>query len=313
MNAKITYEELQEMREKNLSKGEKNKEVEGPWKCAWKRFKKNKIAMFGLITFTLIVLSVIFVPILSGVNMNDYNLANKNMAPSAQHWLGTDAQGRDVLFRVFYGGRISIMVGVIAAIMTVTLGIIVGGIAGFYGKWVDNLLMRFSEIVYSLPFTPMIIALASVMLWTPQNVKMYVISALIGILSWPGLARLVRGQILSLREQEFIQACEALGVRDYAKIFKHLIPNVVSIIIVNATLTMASAILTEAGLSFLGMGVVAPTPSWGNLMNLAKSAVVLQNYPWQWLPAGFMCFMSVISINLLGEGLRDAFDPKDSH
>lgn len=291
----------------------KNKDVEalGPWLIAWNRFKKNKIAMTGSIVFIAIVLLVIFVPIISGIELNFYDLPNKNLAPSAEHLLGTDAQGRDVLFRLFYGGRISIMVGVIAAVCTVILGVIIGGIAGFYGGWVDNILMRFTEIIYSLPFTPMVIALAATMLWTPQNVKMYVISFLIGVLSWPSLARLIRGQILSLREQEFMQACEALGLSDFSKIFKHLVPNVLSLIIVNATLTMASAILTEAGLSFLGMGVVPPTPSWGNLMNLARNSDVFQNYPWQWIPAGVMCFLTVISINLFGEGLRDAFDPKD--
>lgn len=300
--------------ENNIEEVKKiNKDVEalGPWQVAWKRFRKNKIAMTGSIVFIAIVLLVIIVPIVMGIDVNSYDLDSSNLSPSGAHILGTDKQGRDVLFRLFYGGRISIMVGVIAALCTVILGIIIGGVAGFYGGWVDNVLMRFSEIVYSLPFTPMIIALAATMLWTPQNIKMYVISFLIGALSWPGLARLIRGQILSLREQEFMQACEALGLSDFSKIFKHLIPNVLSLIIVNATLTMASAILTEAGLSFLGMGVMQPTPSWGNLMNLARNSDVFQNYPWQWIPAGIMCFLTVISINLFGEGLRDAFDPKD--
>lgn len=283
----------------------------GPWQIAWSRFRKNKIAMAGLIIFTIIVLSVIIVPMISGHDVNNYNFDAKNIAPGSQHLLGTDQQGRDVLFRLFLGGRISIMVGVIAAIITVTLGCIVGGVAGYYGGWVDNLLMRFAEIVYSLPFTPLILVVAFNLMWTPSDIKMYVVSLLIGILSWPGLARLVRGQILSLREQEYMQACEALGLNDFSKIFKHLIPNVLSMIIVNATLSMASAILTEAGLSFLGMGVTAPTPSWGNLMELARTSVVFQNYPWNWIPAGIMCLLTVISINLVGEGLRDAFDPKD--
>ena len=267
--------------------------------------------MAGLIIFVLIVLAVIFVPIISGVDVDDYSFDLKNIAPNSTHWLGTDQQGRDVFFRLFLGGRISIMVGIIAALITVFLGCVIGGVAGYYGGWVDNLLMRFAEIVYSLPFTPMILALAYNMLWTPSNIKMYVVSLLIGVLSWPGLARLVRGQILSLREQEFMQACEALGLNDFSKIFKHLIPNVLSMIIVNATLSMASAILTEAGLSFLGMGVAEPTPSWGNLMYQAQNSTVFQTYPWDWLPAGVMCLLTVISINLIGEGLRDAFDPKD--
>lgn len=283
----------------------------GPWQIAWSRFRKNKIAMAGLIIFVLIVLAVIFIPIISGVDVNDYGFDNKNLAPSMSHILGTDQQGRDVFFRLFLGGRISIMVGVIAAIITVFLGCVIGGVSGYYGGWIDNLLMRFAEIVYSLPFTPLILVIAFNLMWTPSDIKMYIVSFLIGVLSWPGLARLVRGQILSLREQEYMQACEALGLNDFSKIFKHLIPNVLSMIIVNATLSMASAILTEAGLSFLGMGVTAPTPSWGNLMELARTSVVFQNYPWNWIPAGIMCLLTVISINLIGEGLRDAFDPKD--
>ncbi len=278
---------------------------------AWRKFKANRIAVAGLIIFILITLAVIFVPMMMGIKVTDYDLSAVNQAPSGAHWLGTDKQGRDCLYRLFLGGRISIMVGVIAALITVILGCIVGSISGYYGGWVDNLLMRFSEIVYSLPFTPMIIAVASIMLWVPQQQKMYIVALLIGVLSWPGLARLVRGQILTLREQEFMQACEALGFSDWSKITKHLLPNVISLVIVNATLQMASAVLTEAGLSFLGMGVTVPTPSWGNLMNLARTSYIFQNFPWQWLPAGIMCLLTVVSINLIGEGLRDAFDPKE--
>lgn len=283
----------------------------GPWQIAAQKFRRNKIAMAGLIIFVIIVLAVIFVPILSGVNVNSFNFDNKNMPPSSAHILGTDDNGRDVFFRLFLGGRISILVGILAATITVIFGCIIGAIAGFYGKWVDNILMRFTEIVNSLPFLPLILVISFNMLWTPSNIKMYLVAFMIGILSWPGLARLVRGQILSLREQEYMQACEALGLSDFSKIFKHLLPNVLSIVIVNATLMMASAILTEAGLSFLGMGVMPPTPSWGNIMQAANDSTVFQNYPWQWLPAGIICLLTVVSINLIGEGLRDAFDPKD--
>ncbi len=293
-----------------LESGEKIESI-GPWAIAWRKFKANPVAMAGLIIFVLIVIAVIVIPPLLGYNVNDYDLQNPNQVPDATHLLGTDKQGRDCLYRLFLGGRISIMVGLIAAIITVILGCVIGGISGYYGGKLDNILMRFTEIVYSLPFTPMIIAVAATMLWVPQSQKMYTVAVLIGLLSWPGLARLVRGQILTLREQEFMQACEALGISDFSKIFKHLLPNVLSLVIVNATLQMASAILTEAGLSFLGMGVTAPTPSWGNLMNLARDSYVFQNYPWEWMPAGLMCLLTVISINLIGEGLRDAFDPKE--
>ena len=293
-----------------LESGEKIESI-GPWTIAWRKFKQNRVAMAGLIIFVLIVVAVIVVPPMLGYSVNDYDLSNPNLTPGGEHLLGTDKQGRDCLFRLFLGGRISIMVGIIAAVITVILGCTIGGISGYYGGKLDNVLMRFAEIVDSLPFTPMIIAVASTMLWVPQSQKMYTVSLLIGLLSWPGLARLVRGQILTLREQEFMQACEALGISDFSKIFKHLLPNVISLVIVNATLQMASAILTEAGLSFLGMGVTAPTPSWGNLMNLARDSYVFQNYPWEWMPAGLMCLLTVISINLIGEGLRDAFDPKE--
>lgn len=293
-----------------LENGEKIESI-GPWRIAWRKFCANKIAVAGLIIFILIVLSVIFIPMFMGLDVTDLDTTQANLPPSAEHWLGTDKQGRDCLFRLFYGGRISILVGVIAALLTVVFGCIVGGIAGYYGGRVDNFLMRICEIVYSFPFTPMIIAIASLMLWVPQTQKMYTVALIIGILSWPGLARLVRGQILTLREQEFMQACEALGISDFSKIFKHLLPNVLSLVIVNATLQMAGAILTEAGLSFLGMGVQIPIPSWGNIMNLARDSQVFKSYPWQWIPAGILCLLTVVSINLVGEGLRDAFDPKE--
>lgn len=293
-----------------LDTGEKIESI-GPWRIALRKFMANKVAVAGLIIFILIVLSVIFVPMIMGIDVYDLDLTQSNQPPSAAHWLGTDDQGRDCLYRLFLGGRISILVGVIAALITVILGCIVGGIAGYYGGVVDNLLMRFCEIIYSLPFTPMIIAVSAAMLWVPASQKMYTVAFLIGALSWPGLARLVRGQILTLREQEFMQACEALGFSDFSKIFRHLLPNVLSLVIVNATLQMASAILTEAGLSFLGMGVQTPIPSWGNLMNLARDSQVFKNFPWEWIPAGIMCLLTVVSINLVGEGLRDAFDPKE--
>ncbi len=273
-----------------LDTGEKIESI-GPWAIAWRKFKANKVAMAGLVIFILIILSVIIVPMVMGISVSDYDTSIANQAPSAAHLLGTDNQGRDCLYRLFLGGRISIIVGLLAALLTVVLGCLVGGISGYYGGMTDNL--------------------AATMVWVPQSQKMYTVALLIGLLSWPGLARLVRGQILTLREQEFMQACTALGLSDFSKIFKHLLPNVISLVIVNATLQMASAVLTEAGLSFLGMGVMPPTPSWGNLMNLARDARIFQYYPWQWMPAGLMCLLTVVSINLVGEGLRDAFDPKE--
>ncbi len=294
-----------------LSKS-KDSQAMGPWRVAWERFRKNKIAITGAIIFFTIVLLVIIVPILSPYKLSEFELSNKNLPPSSKHWLGTDEQGRDILFRVFYGGRISIMIGLVTALITVVIGATVGAIAGFYGGRVDNILMRFAEIVYSLPFMPIMITLSFALMWrVPSQQKLFMVMIILAIISWPGLARLVRGQILSLREQDFMVATTALGLSTRSKIFKHLLPNTLSYIIVTATLEMASAILTEASLSFLGLGVIPPTPTWGNMIERARDIKVFSSMPWMWIPPGILIILTVVSINLLGEGLRDAFDPKE--
>lgn len=297
----------------NLDEKKSKAMAVGPWQLAWDRFKKNRIAVIGAILFIVIVLSVIFVPMFSKYEISEFQLADKNQPPSKDHLLGTDEQGRDVLLRLFMGGRISILVGVMAAGVTVVLGSVIGGIAGYYGGWIDNILMRIAEIVYSIPFTPTVISISAALMFKSTSVnKMYIVMLLIGILSWPSLARIVRGQILSLREQEFMIATEALGLSDTSKIVKHLLPNTLAYIIVSATLGMASAILTEASLSFLGLGVIPPTPTWGNMIERARDGWVFRNLQWIWIPPGVMIMLTVVSINLLGEGLRDAFDPKES-
>ncbi len=289
----------------------KNKAV-NPWMIAWERFIKNKISVAGGVLFILILIAVIVVPMLSPYQVSEFELNNKELAPSAKHWLGTDEQGRDVLMRLFLGGRISIMVGLLAAGVSVIIGSIIGGIAGFYGGAIDDWLMRFAEIVYSIPFLPTVITLSAALMFRVEpSQKMFLVMLLIGALSWPGLARIVRGQILSLREQEFMQATEILGISHASRIMKHLLPNVLAYIIVSATLGMAGAILSEAALSFLGLGVQPPTPTWGNMIERAKNTNVFRFMPWLWIPPGVMIMMTVVSINLLGEGLRDAFDPKE--
>jgi peptide/nickel transport system permease protein len=299
------------MAEKKVKTARKKRAV-GPWQIAFERFKKNRVAVVGASLFIIIVLSVIFVPMLSPYEISEFNLADKEQAPSSTHWLGTDEQGRDVLLRLFVGGRISILVGLMAASVSVVIGSLVGGIAGYYGGAIDNFLMRIAEIIYSIPFTPTVISLSAALMWrVSSEQKMYFVMLLIGILSWPGLARLVRGQILSLREQEFMQATEILGISDRSKIVRHLLPNTLAFIIVSATLGMAGAILTEAGLSFLGLGVTPPTPTWGNMVERARNTNVFRNMQWLWIPPGVMIMLTVVSINLLGEGLRDAFDPKE--
>lgn len=296
----------------NIGKIKKEAQAMGPWKIAWERFKKNKIAIIGATIFVIIVLLIIIVPILSPYEVSEFELANKNQPPSSKHWLGTDEQGRDVLLRVFLGGRISILIGVMTALVTVIIGASIGAISGFYGGKVDNILMRLAEVIYSLPFYPILITLSFALMWRASaEQKMFVVMFILAIISWPGLARLVRGQILSLREQDFMVATKALGLSTTSKIFKHLLPNTLSYIIVNGMLRMAGAILVEAALSFLGLGVIPPTPTWGNMIERARNSFVFNNLPWLWIPPGVLIVLTVVSINLLGEGLRDAFDPKE--
>lgn len=301
-----------EVKETKGEKKAKDLQAMGPWRVAWERFRKNKLSMVGAIIFFSIVLLVILVPIISPYSLHELNLANKLQPPSGAHWLGTDEQGRDILMRVFYGGRISIIIGILTAGVTVILGATMGGIAGYYGGWVDNILMRITEIVYSLPFYPLVITLSFVLMWrVSSSMKMYIVMFILAILSWPGLARMVRGQILSLREQDFMVATKALGLSTKAKIVRHLLPNTLAYIIVNATLGMGGAILTEAALSFLGLGVIPPTPTWGNMIQRARDTFIFTKTPWVWIPPGVLIILTVVSINLLGEGLRDAFDPKE--
>ncbi|MBV1818240.1 ABC transporter permease [Anaerosalibacter bizertensis] len=295
----------------NINDSEEEQEILSPWKMFVRKFKKNKIAVAGLIIFIIMILSALLAPILTPYNPYEMDYSKINQPPSSEHLLGTDEVGRDYLTRILYGGRVSMKVGLFAVIIEIIIGALVGGLAGYYGGWVDNLLMRLVEIFMSFPFLPLAITISAVIgtKVEPQQ-RMYIVMMIIGLLSWPGLARMIRGQILSLREQEFVQAARALGIRDSKIIWRHLIPNTVGYIIVSATLGMAGAIMSESGLSFLGLGVTPPTPTWGNLIQNAREAYILRNRVWLWLPPGVCIFLAVMSINLFGDGLRDAIDPK---
>ena len=232
--------------------------------------------------------------------------------PSSIHWLGTDANGMDILTRLMFGGRISLMIGFIVVFFETLIGVILGGIAGYFGKWLDNLLMRIVDIFNSIPSIPIIIIIGAVMdaMKIDPRVRMVYLMLILGLLGWPGIARLVRGQILSLREQEFMVAAEATGISVYRKIFKHLVPNVIPQLIVIATMSLGSTILTESVLSFLGLGVKFPYASWGNIINAVSNVHVMTNYWFVWIPAGFCILITVLGFNFIGDGLRDAFDPK---
>lgn len=288
------------------------KQPDSPWRVAVRRFTRNRLAVGGLFILVLMIILCIFGPMISPYSLNDYKVIDKNKAPYAEHWLGTDKLGRDILLRVMLAGRVSIMVGIIATAITVILGSIMGALAGFYRNFVDTIIMRVCEIFMSLPSLPLLIILGAVlsdMKVDPKD-RIYYLMLIMGILAWPYLARLVRGQILTLREQEFMQATEALGLRDRRKIFKHLLPNTIPIIIVSATLGVAGAIISESTLSYLGLGVVPPTPSWGNMISEANGLIEFRKRPWIWIPPGMCILITVVSINLIGDGLRDALDPK---
>ena len=232
--------------------------------------------------------------------------------PSSAHWLGTDKNGMDMLTRLMSGGRVSLMIGFIVVIISAALGVVLGGVSGYFGGWVDNLIMRIVDIFYCIPSTPLIIILGAAMdgMRVDPQIRMLYLMLILGFLGWPGIARLVRGQILSLREQEFMTATEACGISVSRRIFRHLIPNVIPQLIVNCTMSLGATIITEATLSFLGLGVKFPFASWGNIMNDVSNSYVLTSYWFIWIPAGICLMLTVLGFNFVGDGLRDAFDPK---
>ena len=233
-------------------------------------------------------------------------------SPSLEHWVGTDANGMDLLARLMYGGRISLMIGFVVIFIEVFIGMIIGGIAGFFGGWVDNLLMRVVDVVYCIPTMPLYLILGSIMDYyqASATTRIYMLCVIMAVIGWVGIARIVRGQILSLREQEFMVAAEATGISTYRRIFKHLIPNVVPQLIVFASMGLGDVILAEATLSFLGLGIKYPAASWGSIINAVNDSYVMTNYLFVWLPAGLFILLTVLAFNFIGDGLRDAFDPK---
>lgn len=247
------------------------------------------------------------------INCDQVNyIIDRFASPSSTHILGTDGDGFDMLARIMYGGRVSLMVGFVVVFLETFLGIIMGGLAGYYGGWVDNLIMRLVDIFYCLPSMPIMIILGAMMDAMRMNtyVRLMIMMAALGIMGWAGVARLVRGQILSLREQEFMVAAEATGVRVKARIFRHLVPNVMPQLIVSATMGMGSVILTESTLSFLGLGVKHPLATWGTIINSVSSASAVAHYAFIWIPVGLLICLTVIAFNFVGDGLRDAYDPK---
>jgi peptide/nickel transport system permease protein len=270
---------------------------------AWRQLRKNRLALTGGVVVLLLGAVALCAPLLAPYDPAAYDVKQILLAPGPQHWFGTDQLGRDVLSRMLYGARISMAVGFVSVGIAVLLGTLIGTLAGYYGGRVDELLMRFVDLMLNFPRLFLLLTLIALL-----RPSIWVIMAVIGFTGWMGLARLVRGEILSLREREFVQGARALGAADARIMVKHILPNALVPVLVSATLGVAGAILTESGLSFLGLGVQPPTPSWGNILIDGKANIEIA---W-WLSAfpGLAILATVLAYNLLGEGLRDALDPR---
>ncbi len=272
----------------------------------WRRYRRHRLAMVGAVIILLLILAAILAPVITPVDPAAQNLLERLKPPSSEHWFGTDLYGRDVYTRLIYGARISLEVGFVSVSISVLVGVVVGAISGYYGGWVDSVIMRITDVFLSIPVFFLILTVIAFFEPSPLNIM-----GVIGLTSWPSLARLVRGEFLSLRERDFVQAARATGARDPRIIFRHILPNAMGPIIVSATLRIASAILVEAALSFFGLGIQPPTPSWGNMLN--EGQPYLLRVPPAWWTAvfpGAAIFLTVMAFNAVGDGLRDALDPR---
>lgn len=276
-----------------------------PWKIAYHNLRKNRLAMIGLFLISIIVLIAIFAPLLTTHGRDYIETSNAFHPPSSEHWLGTDDLGRDTYTRLIYGTRVSICVGIVSTGIAVIIGVFLGAIGGYKGGITDMIIMRVVDIFMCFPFFLIAIVVAAIL--GPSIWNVMIIS---GLLSWTNLARIVRAEVMTLKNKEFIEASRALGLSSSKIILKHVLPNITSPIIVYSTLGIARGILIEAGLSYLGLGVKPPVPSWGNMLSAAQSFRSINLHWWLWIPPGIMVFLTVMLINFLGDGLRDALDPK---
>ncbi len=235
-----------------------------------------------------------------------------NKPPNIHHWLGTDKLGRDVLTRVMQAGQISLTVGLASMVLSVVLGATLGVISAYFRGIADQIIMRVADLLLTIPSLPLLFIMGALLSdWkVPPDQRMYIVMLMLSLVNWPGIARMVRGQMLSLREREFMQAATVLGLSNRRKLFKHLLPNILPLLIVIATLNIGGAILSESVLSFFGLGVLPTTPTWGNMIDAANNVLDFQQRPWLWIPPGLSIFATVIAINIFGDGLRDVLDPK---
>jgi peptide/nickel transport system permease protein len=279
--------------------------VDTPARRAVRRFSRHRLAMLGLGVLLIMVTLAVLAPVVAPHSPTKQELILYRKPPTTTHWLGTDSLGRDVFSRLIHAGRVSLSVGLVAVGIYETIAILLGAVAGYYGNKLDWIIMRAVDVVMTIPTMIIIIFLVSIL-----GPSMYNSMLAIGIMGWPEPTRLVRGQILSLREMDYVTAARSLGLPTHRIILRHVLPGVVAPLVVHATFGVAGAILTEAGLSFLGLGVPPPTASWGNMMSSAQTLNILERVPWLWVPPGIAIMLSVLSINFIGDGLRDALDPR---
>ena len=275
-----------------------------PRQLAWRRFRRNRLAMLGLATIILLAIIAVLAPIVAPRDPLKIDAKAFGKPPSLAHLFGTDLSGRDVLSRLIYGTRVSLSVGLVAVSIYLTIGTILGAISGYRRGLVDAAIMRFTDTVMSFPALIIILAVVPIL-----GASIFNIMLVIGLLGWPAVARLVRGEFLSLREREFTLAARGIGASDRRIIFRHILPNVAGPLVVVASFGMADAIITEAGLSFLGLGVQPPEASWGQMLNNAIDVGTIIEKPWLWIAPALAIAITVLSINFIGDGLRDAFDP----
>ncbi|MGP4131004.1 ABC transporter permease [Pantoea tagorei] len=283
-----------------------------PWRQAWQALRRNPLAMVCLVLLIVMAIWCVLGPIWSPWQNDATDALMINKPPGVQHWLGTDFLGRDVYTRLLLAGRISLTIGLLTMLLSVTLGYLLGAVSGYAGGLTDKLIMRLADLVMTIPSLPLLIVAGAMLseLDFSADARIYMVVIMLSLLEWPKLARLVRGQILSLCERDFMLATQVLGLSSRRRLFGHLLPNTIPILVVMATMAVANAILSESALSYLGLGVVPPTPSWGNMMDAANSLIDFQRRPWLWMPPGIAIFITVVDINVLGDGLRDALDPR---
>ncbi|WP_269845697.1 oligopeptide ABC transporter permease [Salipaludibacillus keqinensis] len=277
-----------------------------PLQLAMRRFLRNRLAVAGIVIIIIMVSIAVFAPLLAQHDPRQSDLINVMQKPSGENWLGTDSSGRDNFSRLVYGSQVSLLIGFFAMLFTLAIGVVLGSLSGFYGGKVDSFIMRAADLMLIFPFLLLVLTVMAIL----DRVTIGIFITIIALTTWPNITRILRGTFLSLREKEYIIGARSIGCSDLRIIVKHFLPNAVGPIIVNATIMMATLIIIESGLSFIGFGIPQPTPTWGNMVTEARSLRVLTQHPEAWVPPGLAILLTVLAINFIGDGLRDAFDTK---